>query len=730
MQGRHARGGEPVVRAPCAARASPAEDQAPELRRGGKKITEKDITIFTRQLAIMMKAGVPLLQAFDIVGNGHSNPSVGKLLLDIKTDVETGSSLGQAFRKYPLYFDTLFCNLVAAGEAAGILDSLLDRLATYKEKILAIKGKIKSALFYPIAIIVVAFVVTAVIMIFVIPVFKDLFKSFGADLPAPDAVRDDDVGLVRQVLVAHLRDIGGGLWFFFYTWKRSLKMQAAMDRMTLRLPIFGDDHPQGHHRALVPHACRRCSPPACRWWNRSTRSRALPATTSTRRHQEDPAGSLHRYQPHGVDAEQRSCFPSMVMQMVAIGEESGSLDAMLCKVADFFEQEVDDAVDALSSLMEPMIMVVLGALIGGSWWPCTCRSSRWARRSDHPVWPLARAGRSSACSWHGSALTPERNLAARRTRPSLASRQPMSTLEFLRASPGMLALVCLLLGLMVGSFLNVVVHRLPVMMRRDWRAQTAEILGEWAQEEDAPAAVKQAGSALKALEPPAPRYNLVVPRSGCPSCGRSIRAWENIPLLSYVVLRGRCAGCRKRISPRYPLVEAFTGLISAYIGWRFGFTAAALGALIFAWALIAASCIDLDTQLLPDDITLPLIWVGLLFNLWGTFTSLESAVIGAIAGYLSLWSVYWAFKLATGKEGMGYGDFKLLAAIGAFLGWKMLPAVILLSSLVGAVVGIALIVLARHGRHVPIPFGPYLAAAGLIALFFGEAINRAYLDYL
>lgn len=294
----------------------------------------------------------------------------------------------------------------------------------------------------------------------------------------------------------------------------------------------------------------------------------------------------------------------------------------------------------------------------------------------------------------------------------------------------MLALACLLLGLMVGSFLNVVVHRLPVMLRRDWRAQSLELLEEWANEADAPAAVKQAAASTKPLAQPGRRYNLVVPRSACPACGRVIRAWENIPLLSYVALGGRCAGCRVRISLRYPLVEAFTGLTSAYIGWRFGFTAATLGALIFAWALIAASCIDLDTQLLPDDITLPLVWVGLLFNLWGTFTSLESALIGAIAGYLSLWSVYWAFKLATGKEGMGYGDFKLLAAIGAFLGWKMLPAVILLSSLVGAAVGIALIVLARHGRHVPIPFGPYLAAAGLIALFFGESINRAYLDYL
>ncbi len=306
----------------------------------------------------------------------------------------------------------------------------------------------------------------------------------------------------------------------------------------------------------------------------------------------------------------------------------------------------------------------------------------------------------------------------------------MSTFDFLRASPGVVALVCLLLGLMVGSFLNVVVHRLPVMLRRDWRAQSAEILGEWAEENDAPAALKEVASGLKQLAQPAARYNLVVPGSACPACGRAIRAWENIPVVSYLALGGRCAGCKARISLRYPVVEAFTALVSGYVGWRFGFTPAALGALIFAWALIAASWIDLDTQLLPDDITLPLIWVGLLFNIWGTFTTLESAVIGSVAGYLSLWSVYWVFKLATGKEGMGFGDFKLLAAIGAFLGWKMLPAVILLSSLVGAAVGIALIVLARHGRQVPIPFGPYLAAAGLIALFWGESINRAYLDYL
>jgi leader peptidase (prepilin peptidase)/N-methyltransferase len=306
----------------------------------------------------------------------------------------------------------------------------------------------------------------------------------------------------------------------------------------------------------------------------------------------------------------------------------------------------------------------------------------------------------------------------------------MSALELLISSPGAVALVCVLVGLMVGSFLNVVVHRLPVMLQRDWRSQSAEILTEWSEESDAPAPVRRVADALRALEPPGRRYNLVVPRSACPSCGRTIRAWENIPILSYAWLRGRCAGCKSRISLRYPLVEALTAAISGYVGWRFGFTPAALGALIFSWCLIAAAFIDFDTQLLPDDLTLPLIWAGFAFNLWGTFTSLESAVIGAAAGYLSLWSVYWVFKLATGKEGMGFGDFKLLAAIGAFLGWKMLPAVILLSSLVGAVVGILLIVAARHGRQVPIPFGPYLAAAGIIALFWGEAINRTYLRLL
>jgi type IV pilus assembly protein PilC len=332
--------------------------------RGGKRISEKDITIFTRQLAVMMKAGVPLLQAFDIVGRGHANPSVGKLLLDIKTDVETGSSLAQAFRKYPKYFDALFCNLVAAGEQAGILDTLLDRLATYKEKILAIKGKIKSALFYPVSIIVVALVVTAVIMIFVIPVFKDLFKSFGANLPGPTlfvmAISDWFVGNWWWLFPA----MGGGIWFFLYSWKRSVTMQRAIDRLILRIPIFGDVI----RKAAIARWCRTLS---------TMFAAGVPLVESL----DSVAGAAGNYVYYEgtkkVQAEvstgtgltvamtNAGIFPSMVLQMVAIGEESGALDSMLSKVADFFEQEVDEAVESLSSLMEPMIMVILGGLIGG-----------------------------------------------------------------------------------------------------------------------------------------------------------------------------------------------------------------------------------------------------------------------------------------------------------------------------------------------------------------------------
>lgn len=284
----------------------------------------------------------------------------------------------------------------------------------------------------------------------------------------------------------------------------------------------------------------------------------------------------------------------------------------------------------------------------------------------------------------------------------------MSALQLLQTTPWLFVTACVLLGLTVGSFLNVVIHRLPKMLERQWRAECAELDGR--------------------ENPPDARYNLIVPRSGCPACGHRITAFENIPVASYLALGGKCSACKTRISPRYPAVEALSGALSGYIAWRFGFGAAALGALIFTWALVALAFIDLDTFFLPDDITLPLLWTGLLFNLWGVFTDLQSAVIGAIGGYMALWSVFWLFKFATGKEGMGYGDFKLLAAIGAWLGWKMLPLTILLSSFVGAVIGILLMVLARHGRNVPIPFGPYLAIAGLIALLYGDAINKYYLD--
>jgi leader peptidase (prepilin peptidase)/N-methyltransferase len=277
----------------------------------------------------------------------------------------------------------------------------------------------------------------------------------------------------------------------------------------------------------------------------------------------------------------------------------------------------------------------------------------------------------------------------------------------LLADPAVFAVAAGLFGLMVGSFLNVVIHRLPIMMERDWAAQCADLRGE-----------------------PAPVFkplSLSKPRSRCPHCGQLITAMQNIPLISWLVLRGQCSGCAAPISVRYPLVEAATGLLFAFAAWHFGFTAAGFGALAFIAALVALTGIDFDTQLLPDDITLPLLWLGLGLNAFGVFTDLKSAVIGAMAGYLSLWCVYWGFKLATGKEGMGYGDFKLLAALGAWLGWQMLPLTILLSSFVGAVVGIALMVVARHGRNVPIPFGPYLAAAGIIALIWGKPLTRMYL---
>ncbi|AMS31587.1 type II secretion system protein F [Betaproteobacteria bacterium UKL13-2] len=332
--------------------------------RSGKRITDQDITFFTRQLATMMKAGVPLLQSFDIVAKGHSNPSVTRLLLDIKLEVETGSSLAQSFRKYPLYFDNLFCNLVAAGEQAGILDSLLDRLAIYKEKMLAIRSKIKKALFYPVAILVVAFVVTAVIMIFVIPQFKELFVGFGANLPAPTLV----VMNLSEIFVSYwyliFGGLAGGIWLFTNSLKRSENMQFAMDRLMLKMPIFGEMV----RKATIARWTRTLSTmfaagvplvEALDSVAGAAGNRVYMQATKKIQQEVSTGSSLT------VSMQNSGVFPNMVLQMCAIGEESGALDAMLGKVADFFEREVDDSVDALASLMEPLIMVVLGVLIGG-----------------------------------------------------------------------------------------------------------------------------------------------------------------------------------------------------------------------------------------------------------------------------------------------------------------------------------------------------------------------------
>ncbi|WP_313703757.1 A24 family peptidase [Massilia sp.] len=286
----------------------------------------------------------------------------------------------------------------------------------------------------------------------------------------------------------------------------------------------------------------------------------------------------------------------------------------------------------------------------------------------------------------------------------------METLLF--AAPASLGptLVAALFGLLIGSFLNVVIHRIPKMMQRESDNYVAH----------------ESGKEL----PHTDRYNLMVPRSACPHCGHQITAMENIPVVSWLVLGGKCRKCKAPISPRYPVVELVTGLISGLLVWTFGSGLAGLGTLLFAYLLIAMTCIDYDTKLLPDDLTYPLLWAGLLININGTFVPLQDAVIGAAAGYLVLWAVYWLFKLVTGKEGMGYGDFKLLAALGAWLGWAMLPTIILLSSVVGAFVGIGLIVVAKRGRDNPIPFGPYLAAAGLIALLWGERITAAFQAYI
>lgn len=332
--------------------------------KSSKKVSDKDITLFTRQLATMMKAGVPLLQSFDIVAKGHANPSVSKLIQDIRADVETGTSLNQAFRKYPLYFDTLFCNLVAAGEQAGILEDLLTRLAIYKEKTLAIKGKIKSALFYPVSILVVAFVVTSVIMIWVVPAFKQVFTSFGADLPAPTLM----VMAVSDFFVKYwyliFGSVGAGLYFFFQSWKRSPKVQRFMDKALLKAPVFGSVI----RKATIARWTRTLAtmfaagvPLVESLDSVGGASGNIVYLDATKKIQTEVSTGTSLT----VAMQNADVFPNMVTQMVSIGEESGALDQMLGKVADFYEAEVDEAVESLSSLMEPMIMVILGVLIGG-----------------------------------------------------------------------------------------------------------------------------------------------------------------------------------------------------------------------------------------------------------------------------------------------------------------------------------------------------------------------------
>ena len=294
----------------------------------------------------------------------------------------------------------------------------------------------------------------------------------------------------------------------------------------------------------------------------------------------------------------------------------------------------------------------------------------------------------------------------------------MDLVDTFRAVPWFFVGTAILIGMMVGSFLNVVIHRLPIMLERDWKAQCLEYLGDKIVLKHPEAAGNQN------------KYNLVVPRSACPACGQPITVLQNIPVVSYLLLGGKCSACKARISMRYPVVEVMTGLMTGFVAWHFGVTWITVFSITYLWALIALTFIDADTTLLPDDITLPLLWMGLLVNVGGVFTDIGSATLGAAGGYLILWSVYWAFKLLTGKEGMGYGDFKLLAAIGAWLGWQLLPLVILLSAAVGTVVGVAGIVLKGRDKGAKLPFGPYLAAAGFIALVWGQQLNAWYLGRL
>jgi type IV pilus assembly protein PilC len=357
-------GGEAIVNVTLRRQGILVTKVKKKVYRSGKKITDKDLTMFTRQLATMMKAGVPLLQSFDIVGRGHANPSMSRLIMDLRSDVETGTALNNAFRKYPLYFDALFCNLVGAGEQAGILEDLLTRLAIYKEKTLAVKQKIKSALMYPCSILGIAFVVTSVIMIWVVPAFKSVFSSFGADLPTPTLV----VISISEFFVAYwyliFGTVFGGIYFFFQSWRRSVKVQNTMDRVLLRLPIFG----AVIRKATIARWTRTLStmfaagvPLVEALDSVGGASGNFVYVEATKKIQTEVSTGTSLT----IAMQNTEVFPSLVTQMVSIGEESGALDAMLGKVADFFEEEVDDAVAGLSSMMEPLIMVVLGTLIGG-----------------------------------------------------------------------------------------------------------------------------------------------------------------------------------------------------------------------------------------------------------------------------------------------------------------------------------------------------------------------------
>jgi type IV pilus assembly protein PilC len=364
VRGEMRAGGETIVNVTLRRQGIMVTKVKKKAYRSGKKIQDKDLTLFTRQLATMMKAGVPLLQSFDIVGKGHANPSMSKLIMDLRADIETGTSLNNAFRKYPLYFDPLFCNLVGAGEQAGILEDLLTRLAIYKEKTLALKSKIKGALMYPCAILAIAFIVTAVIMIWVVPAFKSVFSSFGANLPTPTLVVMAVSDFVVQWWYIIFGSIFGALYFFFQSWRRSLKVQQAMDRILLRVPVFGE-------------VVRKAT--IARW----TRTLAtmfaagVPLVEALDSVGGASGNNVYLEATKKIQTEvstgtsltaamqNANVFPNMVTQMVAIGEESGALDGMLGKVADFYEEEVDEAVKSLSSLMEPLIMVILGVLIGG-----------------------------------------------------------------------------------------------------------------------------------------------------------------------------------------------------------------------------------------------------------------------------------------------------------------------------------------------------------------------------